>query len=369
MTTTCPDAPPGTGPATAGAAATGPAAATPSSDVPVTPNSTAPSGTAPALGDPGAVAQPTAGPAAPATRPAGAAAGSDALMRALDALVDRVPGARLAVLLSPDGLRLGASRGTEEAVAEQVSGMVAGLWALGAATARFCADAEPRRIVTRMPGALLHVTGIRTGVVLALHTGEQSRAADIEFEVARFVTEADRRLPAQPTPPPDAPGPGAAHPTPGVPPGSGAALPLPVPSGAALPLPVPSGPVARAGTGAPGRIRPALLAAAAAPPAPGAAGGATESEQPDLASLVLARPGTGRLPRLTPEQARIVRRCRRPLSVAEIATDLDLPVGAVRVLLDGLRRAGLVEVRDLPSHDGRPSLERLERLLSALRAW
>ncbi|SCF04330.1 Roadblock/LC7 domain-containing protein [Micromonospora haikouensis] len=282
-------------------------------------------------------------------------------MRALDALVDRVPGARLAVLLSPDGLRLGASRGTHAAVAEQVSGMVAGLWALGAATARFCADAEPRRIVTRMPEALLHVTGIRTGVVLALHTGEQSRAADIEFEVARFVTEADRHLPAQPPPPPDAPAPGAALPGPGVPPWSGAALLAPVSPG--------SGPVVRAGTTAPGRIRPALLAAAAAPPAPAAAGGATESEQPDLASLVLARPGTGRLPRLTPEQARIVRRCRRPLSVAEIATDLDLPVGAVRVLLDGLRRAGLVEVRDLPSHDGRPSLELLERLLTALRAW
>ncbi|WP_431893081.1 DUF742 domain-containing protein [Micromonospora haikouensis] len=355
MTTTCPDAPPGTGPA-----ATGPAAATPS-------------GTAPVVGGPGTVGQPTAGPAAHATRPAGAAAGSDALMRALDALVDRVPGARLAVLLSPDGLRLGASRGTDAAVAEQVSGMVAGLWALGAATARFCADAEPRRIVTRMPGALLHVTGIRTGVVLALHTGEQSRPADIEFEVARFVTEADRHLPAQPHPPPDAPAPGAAHPMPGVPPWSGAALPAPVPSGSgpAIPMPVPpgSGPVVRAGTTAPGRIRPALLAAAAAPPAPGAAGGATEAEQLDLASLVLARPGTGRLPRLTPEQARIVRRCRRPLSVAEIATDLDLPVGAVRVLLDGLRRAGLVEVRDLPSHDGRPSLELLERLLSALRAW
>ncbi|MFI7436617.1 DUF742 domain-containing protein [Micromonospora haikouensis] len=368
MTTTCPDAPPGTGPATAGVAATGPAAATPSGDVPVTPNSTAPT-----VGDPGAVAQPPAGPPAHATRPAGAAVGSDALMRALDALVDRVPGARLAVLLSPDGLRLGASRGTDAAVAQQVAGTVAGLWALGAATARFCADAEPRRIVTRMPGALLHVTGIRTGVVLALHTGEQSRAADIEFEVARFVTEAGRHLPAQPTPPSDAPGPGAAHPTPGVPLGSGAALPVPVSSGAeseaALPEPVPSGSVARAGTTAPGRIRPALLAAAAAPPAPGAAGGATEPEQLDLASLVLARPGTGRLPRLTPEQARIVRRCRRPLSVAEIATDLDLPVGAVRVLLDGLRRAGLVEVRDLPSHDGRPSLELLERLLSALRAW
>ncbi|WP_353899533.1 DUF742 domain-containing protein [Micromonospora harpali] len=342
MTTTCPDVPTGTGPAAAGAAAA------------------TPSGTAPVVDGPAAAAQPTAGPAAHATRPAGAAAGSDALMRALDALVDRVPGARLAVLLSPDGLRLGASRGTDAAVAEQVSGMVAGLWALGAATARFCADAEPRRIVTRMPEALLHVTGIRTGVVLALHTCEQSRAADIEFEVARFATEADRHLPTQPTPPPDAPAPGAAHPTPGVPPGSGAALPAPVPPG--------SGPVARAGTTAPGRIRPALLAALAAPPAPGAAGGATEAEQPDLASLVLARPGTGRLPRLTPEQARIVRRCRRPLSVAEIATDLDLPVGAVRVLLDGLRRAGLVEVRDLPSHDGRPSLELLERLLTALRA-
>ncbi|MFF3853931.1 DUF742 domain-containing protein [Micromonospora sp. NPDC002575] len=322
MTTTCPDAPPDTGPPD-----TGP---------------------------------PAAGAAVRTTGAVAAAGGSDALMRALDALVDRVPGARLAVLLSPEGLRLGASRGTDAAVAEQVAGRVAGLWALGAATARFCADAEPRRIVARMSEALLHVTGIRTGVVLALRADGQSRAADIEFEVARFVTEADRHLPAQPTSPPGAAGPGPAHPTRGVPPGSGPAHPTPVPPG--------SGPVVRAGTTAPGRIRPALLAVAAAPPAPGTDGRASEAERLDLASLVLARPGTGRLPRLTPEQARIVRRCRRPLSVAEIATDLDLPVDAVRVLLDGLRRAGLVEVRDLPSRDGRPSLELLERLLAALRA-
>ncbi|MFC8847269.1 MULTISPECIES: DUF742 domain-containing protein [unclassified Micromonospora] len=344
MTTTCPAAPPGHGPAIAGSGATGLAA------------------TGLAATGPGA-----AGPAAPATGSAGAADGSDALMRALDALVDRVPGAHVAVLLAPDGLRLGASRGTEEAVAERVSGMVAGLWALGAAAARLCDDVEARQIVTRMAGVLLHITGVRTGVVLALHTSGQTRAADIECEVARFVTEADRHLPARPTPPPVPPGPGPAHPTPPpVPPGPGPAHPTPGPVG--------PGPAVRAGSTAPCRARTAPRAPAGravvppAPPAPGAPGSAAESRHLDLASLVLARPGTGRLPRLTPEQARIIRRCRHPLSVAEIATDLDLPVGAVRGLLDGLRRAGLVEVRDLPSHGGRPSMEVLERLLTALRA-
>ncbi|MFJ9691006.1 DUF742 domain-containing protein [Kitasatospora sp. NPDC101183] len=61
-----------------------------------------------------------------------------------------------------------------------------------------------------------------------------------------------------------------------------------------------------------------------------------------------------------PEQARILDLCRgAPLSVAELAADLDLPVGVVRVLLGDLLAAGLIRVnRPVP-----PALLPDERIL------
>ncbi|MBD0695202.1 DUF742 domain-containing protein [Streptomyces sp. CBMA123] len=65
-------------------------------------------------------------------------------------------------------------------------------------------------------------------------------------------------------------------------------------------------------------------------------------------------------PPVGPEQARILGLCRsNPLSVAELAADLDLPVGVVRVLLGDLLAAGLIRVsRPVP-----PALLPDERIL------
>ncbi|RKT11654.1 uncharacterized protein DUF742 [Streptomyces sp. 1114.5] len=65
-------------------------------------------------------------------------------------------------------------------------------------------------------------------------------------------------------------------------------------------------------------------------------------------------------PPVGPEQARILTLCRgNPLSVAELAADLDLPVGVVRVLLGDLLAAGLIRVsRPVP-----PALLPDERIL------
>ncbi|WP_051829515.1 MULTISPECIES: DUF742 domain-containing protein [Streptomyces] len=65
-------------------------------------------------------------------------------------------------------------------------------------------------------------------------------------------------------------------------------------------------------------------------------------------------------PPVGPEQARILTLCRgTPLSVAELAADLDLPVGVVRVLLGDLLAAGLIRVsRPVP-----PALLPDERIL------
>jgi pimeloyl-ACP methyl ester carboxylesterase len=48
---------------------------------------------------------------------------------------------------------------------------------------------------------------------------------------------------------------------------------------------------------------------------------------------------------LGPEQIRILDLCRVPLTVADLASDVDLPLGVVRILLDDLVQESLIEVR------------------------
>ncbi|MCO1596959.1 roadblock/LC7 domain-containing protein [Micromonospora sp. RHAY321] len=123
---------------------------------------------------------------------------SDSLTGALDRLVDRVHGAELAVVLSPDGLPLGASRHVGAKLAEQISGVVAGLLALGQATTRTCDAGELRQIVVQMSRAFLFVATIRNGTILTVRiAGDDAEVGDMAYEVALFVGQAERHLPVR----------------------------------------------------------------------------------------------------------------------------------------------------------------------------
>ncbi|MFY1668451.1 DUF742 domain-containing protein [Plantactinospora sp. WMMB334] len=87
----------------------------------------------------------------------------------------------------------------------------------------------------------------------------------------------------------------------------------------------------------------------------------------DLISLVVSRWPVPQRVELTPEQSKILEGCRRPLSVAEVAAALDLPVGTVRVLLGDLLDAGLIHTHKPPVLDA-PSEDLLEAVLAGLRA-
>lgn len=47
---------------------------------------------------------------------------------------------------------------------------------------------------------------------------------------------------------------------------------------------------------------------------------------------------------LEPEYLEVIRQCRQPKSVADLASDLDLPLGVVRILLSDMRQNGLVAI-------------------------
>lgn len=80
--------------------------------------------------------------------------------------------------------------------------------------------------------------------------------------------------------------------------------------------------------------------------------------------------GAASLPRLQFEHAHIIDLCRRPVSVAEVAAELQVPLGVARVLVSDLYSDGLLVVH-LPrfGEGGRPTRDTLERLLAGLKAW
>jgi predicted transcriptional regulator len=47
---------------------------------------------------------------------------------------------------------------------------------------------------------------------------------------------------------------------------------------------------------------------------------------------------------LGPEQLDVLRRCQVPTPAADLASDLDLPLGVIRILVSDLRELGLVTI-------------------------
>jgi hypothetical protein len=71
--------------------------------------------------------------------------------------------------------------------------------------------------------------------------------------------------------------------------------------------------------------------------------------------------------RLNREHRRVLRHCRQPIVVVDLATNTDLPVGVIRVLLSDLRECGALRV--VTTQRDAPTTERLLRdVLNALMA-
>jgi hypothetical protein len=71
------------------------------------------------------------------------------------------------------------------------------------------------------------------------------------------------------------------------------------------------------------------------------------------------------------EHARILRLCRRPVAVVELASRLGLPVGVVKILLGDLLDAGRITARHprtaAPDADRLPPPDTLKKVLRALQ--
>jgi Protein of unknown function (DUF742) len=86
----------------------------------------------------------------------------------------------------------------------------------------------------------------------------------------------------------------------------------------------------------------------------------------DLLDMACAVRNASSSPALTPEQAEVLDRCRIPVPLVELAADLDLPTGVVRILVSDLRERGLVTVhRSQPA--GLSDLKILQEVVNGLR--
>jgi hypothetical protein len=70
---------------------------------------------------------------------------------------------------------------------------------------------------------------------------------------------------------------------------------------------------------------------------------------------------------LGPEHRALLRICRRPTSVADLAADLDLPVGVIRILLSDLRERSLISVHNPIPPARLPDRRILEEVVDGLR--
>ncbi|WP_019631042.1 DUF742 domain-containing protein [Actinomadura atramentaria] len=88
----------------------------------------------------------------------------------------------------------------------------------------------------------------------------------------------------------------------------------------------------------------------------------------DLLATVRAREPLPDPDALTPEEETILELCRAPVPVAEVAAELALPLGVVRVLLGDLLERRLIAARPPETVSGRPDTRLLKEMIDGLRA-
>ncbi|MGW4467527.1 DUF742 domain-containing protein [Micromonospora sp. NPDC004704] len=90
----------------------------------------------------------------------------------------------------------------------------------------------------------------------------------------------------------------------------------------------------------------------------------------DLVAFVVAAvpSGDSRAEALQPEHRQILRLSQEPISVAEVASYLDLPLGVVRILLADLLTADLIAMYEPSSAPSFPEDDILKAVVNGLRA-
>lgn len=105
----------------------------------------------------------------------------------LDDLIDRVPAARQAVVLSVDGLLTGKSGNLARADAEHMAAVAAGFSGLARTAGRHFRGGPVRQTIVEMESAFLFITSAAQGTCLAVLSDGDSDIGLIAYEMALLI--------------------------------------------------------------------------------------------------------------------------------------------------------------------------------------
>jgi predicted regulator of Ras-like GTPase activity (Roadblock/LC7/MglB family) len=118
----------------------------------------------------------------------------------LDDLVSRVDQVLHAVILSRDGLTMGASRSIGREDAEHLSALAAGFQSLARGAGRHFRGGAVRQTIIEMEDAFLFVTAAGQGSCLAVLSPADADVGLIAYEMAMLVKRVGQHLSAHPRP-------------------------------------------------------------------------------------------------------------------------------------------------------------------------
>ena len=123
----------------------------------------------------------------------------------LDEMVGRVPAVSQAVILSRDGLMVGASQGIGRDDAEHLAALAAGVQSLARGAGQHFRGGEVRQTIIEMETAFLFITAAGQGSCLAVLSSSAADAGLIAYEMAVLVKRIGQHLTTYPRPGQDFP--------------------------------------------------------------------------------------------------------------------------------------------------------------------
>ncbi|GGJ93277.1 dynein regulation protein LC7 [Pilimelia anulata] len=122
----------------------------------------------------------------------------------LDDLLARVPGCEHAVVLSADGLLIGASAGLSRDSGEHLAAMASGFASLARSASRHFGAGQVRQTLIEMDDAFFFVTAAGPGACLAVLTKADADIGLVAYEMAMLVARVGPDLSATARPAPAA---------------------------------------------------------------------------------------------------------------------------------------------------------------------
>lgn len=116
----------------------------------------------------------------------------------LDDLIGRVGAVRQAVILSTDGLVVGASQGLSREDSEHLSAVAAGFQSLARGAGRHFGGGDVRQTIVEMEAAFLFVTAAGQGTCLAVLAASDADVGHIAYEMAMLVKRVGQHISASP---------------------------------------------------------------------------------------------------------------------------------------------------------------------------